>query len=203
MDAFDPFADMPPRERRLLNRALKLRAWAEIVEEAEGDEFIRMITAFTFQQQMIEDPDLCDLEQLRDTIIDFGKRLRGLADAFSGYPWTRFPRALAYNGHLAAMKAGEAKVYMALLALCDMRTLVTCASLDTIAKMAGRSSHTASKNLTGLKKRGLIKRWCTRHPNAQDKDHYLWYTRILPEACCETDEDKDRLLGTAAMPKTA
>ena len=92
---------------------------------------------------------------------------------------------------------------MALLALVDQRTLVTCATLETIANMAGRSEDRTSKLLTLLKKKKLIRRWPKKPAVQNDPWHYVWYTRIVPEACCESVEDREHLLHSAAMPKTA
>ena len=148
----DPFAHLPADQRREINRALKLNAYGELIREFEGEDFFSQLAAFSIRQQMLEDPDLADLEEHRDTLVAFVKRLHGMRDAFYTCPWTRFPRDLAYNGHLAQMSAGEAKVYMALLALVDTRSLVTCAGIQTIADMAGRSISRTSKLLTRLKK---------------------------------------------------
>ena len=152
---------------------------------------------------MVEDPDLANLEEHAATICDFVKRIQGHRDAFATCPWTRFPRDLVYYGHLAKMSAGEAKVYMALLALCDPRTLITSVSLERLAEFVNRHPDTVSKAITKLKKKGLVRRWCIRHPEARDESHYLWFTRIVPEACENTPEERAQLLKAAAMPKTA
>ncbi len=183
-----------------LRRHVKSTAYQSLLLREPGNEWWNAMVAFTVRTLLNEDPDFVDLDELRNQMVSFVQCLQGRRDALQGHPWTRFPRDLAYNGHLAEMTAGEAKVYIALLALCDPRTLVTCASLDTIAEMGGRSWHTVSKNLTRLKKRGLIRRWCIRHPNARDEYHYLWFTKMVPEACCETAEDENRLRRTPALP---
>jgi hypothetical protein len=45
----DPFADFPPKERRKLMRALKLRTYAGLIGECEGDDFFTKLIAFTLQ----------------------------------------------------------------------------------------------------------------------------------------------------------
>ena len=191
----DPFADFPPKERRKLMRALKLRTYADLIGECEGDDFFTKLIAFTLQQLMIEDEDLCDLEQHRQTLIDFAKRLHGHRDAMAGCPWTRMPRDLGYHGHWADMTAGEKNAYGVLCFLVDTRSLMTYATLETMAKMGGGAPETFSDNLTRLKKRGLIKRWCRK----VGPDQYIWYTKLVPEGVYENPEEA-KMLKQAVVP---
>jgi hypothetical protein len=185
----DPFADFPPADRRKLNRALTLRTYVDLIGACEDDEFFTMLTAFALQEDMVEDPDLCDLERHRQTLIDFVKRLHGHRDAMEGCPWTRVPRDLGYYGHWATMTAGEKNVYGVLCFLVEPRSLITYATLETMAKMGGCAPETVSDNLTRLKKRGLIKRWCRK----VGPDQYLWFTKLVPEAACESPENAAKL----------
>jgi len=175
--------------------------YGDLFASPANDKFFREVAALTLRERLIDDPDLADPERNRQIVAEFAKRIQGIRDAFYTYPWTRMARDAVFNGHVAAMTGGAAKVYLALHALVEPRTLVTTASLETIAKYAGRSTHTTSKNLTRLKKSGLIKRWCIKHPEANDEDHYLWFTKISPEGACATAEDRDNLLKRPALPK--
>lgn len=199
----DPFANLKPELQRRLRRGMKLRIYADLFAQSPDDKFFREIAALTLSEALIDDPDLADPERNRQIVADFAKRIQGIRDAFYTYPWTRMARDAVFNGHVAKMTGGEAKVYLALHALVEPRTLVTTATLETIAKYSGRSPDTTSKNLTRLKKAGLIKRWCIKHPEANDADHYLWFTKIVPEGACATPEDKDNLLKRPALPKEA
>ncbi|MHC4224804.1 MAG: hypothetical protein ACYSX0_17000 [Planctomycetota bacterium] len=193
--------DLNPGLERELHKAFKTQLYEDMLFGFSDNRALHATVAFTIQKLMAEDPDFADLETHRDTLVAFVHRLIGERDAFRPYPWCRVPRDLWWQGYVAGMTGGEAKVYFALCALVDPRTLVTCASLETIANMAGRSESRTSRILSRLKRRELIQRWAKKHPDPNDEHHYIWYTRLAPEACCESAEAEEHLMSTAVVPK--
>ena len=67
--------------------------------------------------------------------------------------------------------------------------------------MVDRSRSRTSRILTSLKKKGLIERW-NKKPAVQNHQwHYVWYTRIIPEACVNTAKEADDLRSATVLPR--
>lgn len=160
---------------RDLERGKRHAVYRELLRTASLDnralgEMLKLTISTLVQEDL-------ELEHHRRKLLKFSAVLSGARDALNGHPWCRFPRDLGWTGRLAGLTGGEAKVYMAVMALVEPRTLVTFARLETIANMAGRSVSRTSKILTSLKKQGLVQRWC-KCVN-KEADEWLWFTRIV------------------------
>jgi hypothetical protein len=131
----EPF---PPDIQREMRRYIKRGAYQDILGAFDDDGFGQLVR-YSVAQAIAEDDDLCNLEQHRTLLVAFGRTLMGLKDALKDIPWTRFPRAIGWNGGIERMTGGESRLYLALLTLVDPKTLTTTAMLETMADMIERS----------------------------------------------------------------